>query len=237
MDSPPLPPKPITEIWRPDLTRLPVLSTGRRLFRRGARLLALLLLRLLTRTRIAGLDHLPTHTPVLFATNHLGDADAVVLLAVFPIGPEVLAKIEMLRFPIVGKLRDWCGMIWLHRGRPDRRALQAAMQAFRSGRSVVVAPEGRYTLADGLEPGGKGAAYLAAKAHVSVVPVALTGTENSNVYGCLRRLKRPDITVTLGEPIELTTPGRSRSELEFDTQRIMRALAALLPASYRGAYK
>ncbi len=175
--------------------------------------------------------------PALIATNHLGDADAVALLAAFPVGPEVLAKIEMLHFPIVGKLMDWYGMIWLHRGRADRRALRAAMEAFERGRSVVVAPEGRYSLTKGLEPGSKGAAYLAVQAHVPVIPVALTGTENQNVYGSLRRLHRPTLTVTVGEPILLPAGRDDRQALAADTQRIMQALAALLPPDYRGAYR
>ena len=237
MASEALPPKPITDIWRPDLTRLPPLSAGRRLFRQTTRLLARVLLRLLTRTTMSGLEYIPRRGPVLFATNHLGDADAVALLAAFPVGPEVLAKIEMLHFPMVGRLMDWYGMIWLHRGRPDRRALRSALEAFQQGRSVVVAPEGRYSLAHGLEPGGKGAAFLAEKAGVPVVPVALTGTENSKVYGSLRRLRRPEITVIIGEPIVLPLRHDDRLGLEEDTRRIMQALAALLPPAYRGAYR
>ncbi len=236
MASEAIPPKPITEIWRPDLTRLPALSAARLAFRRGMRLVARLLLGLLTCTSISGLEHLRGRSPALFAINHLGDADAVALLAAFPVGPEVLAKIEMLHFPVVGKLMDWYGMIWLHRGQPDRRALRAALAAFAQGRSLVVAPEGRYSLAEGLEPGGKGAAYLAAKAHVPVIPVALTGTQNASVYGSLRRLQRPRITVTVGEPIILG-PAEDRQSLAADTQRIMQRLAGLLPTDYRGAYR
>jgi 1-acyl-sn-glycerol-3-phosphate acyltransferase len=235
--SSPIPPKPITDIWRPDLTRLPSLHLARRLFRRAARLLAILLLRLLTSTSISGLEHFPSRAPALLTTNHLGDADAVVLLAVFPVGPEVLAKIEMLYFPVIGNLMDWYGMIWLHRGRPDRRALRAAIEALEHRRSVVVAPEGRYTLAGGLEPGGNGAAYLASMTRVPVIPVAMTGTENSNVYGSLRRFRRPQITVTIGEPVRLPAAGDDHSSLDADTRRIMQALAALLPPSYRGVYR
>ncbi len=235
MASQAIPPKPVTEVWRPDLTRLPPLSGARLAFRRGMRLLARLLLGLLTCTSTSGLDHLQGG-PALFATNHLGDADAVVLLATFPVGPEVLAKIEMLHFPVVGRLMDWYGMIWLHRGQPDRRALRAALDALAQGRSVVVAPEGRYSLANGLEPGGKGAAYLAAKAHVPVIPVALTGTQNASVYGSLRRFRRPRITVTIGEPILLGV-AEDRQSLTADTQHIMQRLAGLLPPEYRGAYR
>ena len=237
MTSDTVPPKPITEIWRPELTRLPALTMGRLLFRRALRPLARLLILLLTRTRVSGLEHLQSGDPALIATNHLGDADAAVLLAVFRTAPEVLAKIEMLHFPVVGKIMDWYGMIWLHRGQPDRRAIRAALEAFQQGRSVVVAPEGRYTLANGLEPGGKGAAYLAMKAGVRVIPVALTGTQNGRVYGSLRRLRRSRITVTVGEPLALASLQDEQQGLEEATRRIMEAIAAMLPPEYRGAYR
>ncbi len=231
----PVPPKPVTEIWRPDLTRLPELSLPRRFFRRGIQLLSRLVLRLITRTAVSGLEHLPKG-PALIAVNHLGDADAVVLLAALPIQPEVLAKIEMLDFPVVGRIMDWYGMIWLHRGQPDRRALRAALQAFAAGRSLAIAPEGRYTLTKGLEPGSPGAAYLAAHAAVPVIPVALTGTGNDDIYGSLRRLGRPRITVTLGEPVDLLPEGDQHAAREQNTERIMRAIARLLPPDYRGFY-
>ncbi len=232
-----VPPKPVSDIWRPDLTRLPPLHPLRLAFRRLLRLLARFLVGLLTRSTFLGIDHLSRRSPALFAANHLGDADAVVLLAAFPVGPEVLAKIELRDFPILGKLMDGYGVIWLHRGRPDRRALRFALEAFTQGRSVAVAPEGRYSLAHGLELGGHGAAYLAAKAGVPVIPIAVRGTENQLVYGSLCRLRRPKIAVTVGEPVELESGENEREALEENTRRIMRALAALLPPDRRGAYR
>jgi 1-acyl-sn-glycerol-3-phosphate acyltransferase len=231
-----VPPKPVTEIWRPELTRLPELHWPRLFFRRLARSVACLLLALLTRTTITGMDGLP-RSPALIAVNHLGDADAVVLLAAFRMGPEVLAKIEMLSFPVIGKWMEWYGMIWLHRGQPDRRALRAALLAFEEGRSLVIAPEGRYSLVKGLEPGGRGTAYIAARAGVPVIPLALTGTRNADVYGNLRRFRRPRITLTVGEPVDLLPLAEDHAALQENTERIMRALARLLPPEYRGAYR
>ncbi len=231
-----IPPKPVTDIWRPHLTRLPALRPARRIFRKSLHYLARFILWLLTSTAIDGQNNLPADGPALLAFNNRGDADAAILLAALPKGPEVLAKIELLDFPILGKVMDWYGCIWLHRGQPDRRALRCALDAFDDGRLVVVAPEGRYSLANGLERGGEGAAYLGTRAGVPVIPVAITGTQNEYVYGCLRHFRRPRLTLTVGEPLELSHRSISRQVLEADTVRIMQALAALLPPEYRGAY-
>jgi 1-acyl-sn-glycerol-3-phosphate acyltransferase len=233
-----IPPKPISNIWQPELTQLPRLNVARRLFRRFVRFIARVLLRLLTKTTFLGLEHFPPNGPALIAVNHLGDADAVLLLAGLPVAADVLGKIEMLYdFPTLGKLMDWYGVIWLHRGRPDRRALRCALEAFEQGRFLVIAPEGRYSLTKGLERGGKGAAYLAVKANVPVIPVALTGSENQNVYGKLRRLKRPRLSLSVGEPIHLKVGADGTEALAENTRRIMEALAYMLPEEYRGVYR
>ena len=112
--------------------------------------------------------------------NHLGDTDTAIMLAALPVAPEALGKIELLsEYPVLWKLMDWYGTIWLHRGRVDRRALACAVQALAEGRVVTIAPEGRYTLTRGLEKGGFGAAYVALRAGVAIIPVALTGTDNA----------------------------------------------------------
>jgi 1-acyl-sn-glycerol-3-phosphate acyltransferase len=197
------------------------------------RLLAGILIRLFTRTRTYGLEHFPSTGPALAVINHLGDADVILLLAALPVPMDGLGKIELHDFPVLGPLMDLYGIIWLHRGRADRRAIRCALGGLAEGRILAIAPEGRYTLSRGLEEGGAGAAYLALKANVPVVPIALTGTENDHVYGCLRRLRRPLITLTVGEPFNLD----SSKTVQEGTRQLMEALARLLPPEYRGAYK
>jgi 1-acyl-sn-glycerol-3-phosphate acyltransferase len=238
MPTPPFPhPKPVTKIWRTELTRLPPLNRARRLFRTFAHVLAHSLVRLFTDATIRGLEHFPICGPGLIVVNHLGDADTAFLLGFLPVQPEALGKVELYEFPILGKLMDWYGIIWLHRGQPDRRALSCALQGLASGRFIIIAPEGRYSLVRGLEEGSRGAAYLAGKAKAPIVPIALTGTENSNIYGYLCRLKKPHITLTVGQPFHLTEGVEDSDNLRAGTQRIMESLAHLLPIEYRGVYR
>lgn len=239
MQTPPaIPPKPVSQVWHPELTRLPALRLRRRIFRRVVRLIARLLLALLTRTTLRGLENLPSTGPALVVLNHLGDADTAVILAALPRAPEALGKLELIyEFPVLGRVMDWYGTIWVHRGRPDRRALECAIRALQEGRLLAIAPEGRYTLMHGLERGNSGAAYLAMRSGLPLIPVALTGTENSKVYSSLRRLRRPRISLTVGAPIHLSTDaGLTPRALKTATDLIMHALARLLPPEYRGVY-
>lgn len=100
---------------------------------------------------------------------------------------------------------------------------------------MIIAPEGRYSLIDGLEQGGGGAAWLALQSGAPVIPIALTGTRNEAVYGSLRRGRRPHLTLTVGEPFHLLGPDNPQS-VRAGTRRIMDTLARMLPPDYRGVY-
>ncbi len=239
MPEKPLPPKPISQIRRYELTRSPRLTLLRRLVRAFARGLARLVLKIAARAQVEGLENFPKQGPYLIVTNHLGDADAVLGLAFFPQLPDALAKIELYEeLGLLGKLIHLFGVIWVRRGQPDRRALQAALESLRQGRVVAVAPEGRYSLIGGLEPGSGGAAFLALKSGVPIVPVVFIGSENEHVYGHLRRFHRVPLQMRVGKPFYLESEEGMRisQAVEGGTDRIMRALAKLLPQEKRGVY-
>lgn len=231
------PPKPKTERIRSELTRLPPLTPGRKFTRRVLRLLVRLLVFLLTDTRVTGLEHIPEEGPALVVANHLGDADLLIGLAFGPRLPDTLAKVELYDIPVLGWLMEMYGVIWLHRGQPDRKALRAALQGLEEGRLVTIAPEGRESLTGGLEEATPGAAYLALKSEAPILPAVLTGTENRNLYGNLKRLRRTRITLTFGPVFQLEEDLAGRQEaIDAGTRRIMRTLAAMLPPEYRGVY-
>ncbi len=233
-----VPPKPVSEVVRPHLTRLPALHPGRRIVRQTLRWVARWIVAATAECTVRGLEHYPQHGPALLVANHLGDADAVVGLACLPVLPEVFAKVELYDLFPWGRLLAAYGVIWVHRGRPDRRALRAGLQALAEGRLLAIAPEGRQSVTGALEPGTEGAAYLALKADVPVVPLAFTGTRNAQVYGALKRFRRPRVSLTIGRPFRLQPPADLpwREALRWGTERIMCAIAHLLPPEYRGVY-
>jgi 1-acyl-sn-glycerol-3-phosphate acyltransferase len=225
-------------VWRPELVALPPLIWQRRLVRAFLRILTRLLTALTMRLTITGLENFPRRGPALIAINHLGDADVVPLLAKLPFSPiEGLGKIELYDHWFVGPLFRAYGIIWVHRGQPDRKAIRAALEGLAQGRMVGLAPEGRQSVIGGLEEGNDGAAFLALKSGAPIVPVALTGTENSHVYGHLKRLKRIPVTLSVGQPFFLQEQPNRQKMIREGTRQIMESLASLLPESYRGTYK
>jgi len=231
-----VPPKPVSEVWRPELTRLPALKAGQRFFRWWMRGFVRLIVFVFTRAKVTGLEKFPREGPALVVINHLGDADGVLGIAFWPVFTDPFAKIELIELPIMGWLIEMYGVIWVHRGLPDRRALSAALEGLRKGRIISIAPEGRESPIGALEGGTEGAAFLARKAKVPIVPVAITGTENWRIYGNMKRFRRTDVTLTVGEPFYLSAELDRKKALEDGTRKIMEELARMLPAQYRGIY-
>jgi 1-acyl-sn-glycerol-3-phosphate acyltransferase len=126
-------------------------------------------------------------------------------------------------------------MIPVHRGEPDRATLKSLLAVLAGGQALLIAPEGRESHTGQLEAAKGGPAFLAQQAGVPalvIVPVAITGTAWKHVLPAWRRLRRPCVTLTFGEPYTLP-PGLNRRQA---TDAMMRRLAALLPPDYRGVY-
>lgn len=232
---PPTPPKPVSEMWKPELVRLPSLTSARLAFRKFSHGLVKFVSWLCLRVIAEGMSDIPRKGPLLIVINHLGDADIAALISALPFTPDALGKIELYDLPILGMLMDWYGIIWLHRGRPDKRALRAALDGLAEGRILIIAPEGRYSLTGALEEGTHGAAFLAYKSGAPILPIVLTGTENENVYSHMKRLRRAPVHIRVGKIFRLANQASTRREaMSAGTSQIMAALADLLPKKYRG---
>lgn len=233
----PTPPKPRTGYSIPGMVQLPRLTFGRRLVRKFSNWIVRLIVWLFADVRVAGIENIPAKGPLLVVSNHLGDADTFIGLAVSPVQAEIVAKIDLHEIPVLGWLMNIYGVIWIHRGQADRRAIRVILEALAEGRLVGMAPEGRESVTGELEEGTEGAAYLAVKANVPILPITFTGTRNAQVYANLKRLRRSHISVTIGQPFRLPIEEDWRVSVHQGTQIIMQTLAGQLPNDYQGVYK
>jgi 1-acyl-sn-glycerol-3-phosphate acyltransferase len=230
-------PKPVAATIRPEITHLPLLNPWRKIARRAIHGLARFLLWLFARVSLEGMENVPAQGGALIIFNHLGDADFVVGMGKTPRPLELIAKAELRDYPILGWLLEAYGVIWIHRGQPDRRALRSALQGLSEGRLVCISPEARESLTGGLEEATQGAAYLAYKSGALLLPVVFTGTENSKVFSAMKRLKRTPVTMTIGHPFYLAPEADLRQALQSGTEKIMCTLASMLPVEYQGDYR
>jgi 1-acyl-sn-glycerol-3-phosphate acyltransferase len=230
------PSKPRSEEINPEITRLPVLTPWRKLFRRVMGVFLRVLVGICVRVKVTGRENMPAQGPLLIVSNHLGDADVLVGLAHTRLPVEIVVKSEFYHYPFLGAILEAYGVIWIHRGQPDRRALRAILDGLEAGRVFGIAPEGRESVTGGLEEGTGGAAYLAVRSKAPLFPVTFTGTENWRVLGNLKRFKRTPVTLTMGPVFHLEEYPQRREAVEQGTEQIMNVLASQLPPEYRGVY-
>lgn len=195
------------------------------------------LLRVLTRFEVHGAEKIPAAGPTLYTMNHLHWWDPIIGLAVVRRKGTMFAADKWEKRPIVGPVMRWSQqVIFVARGEADRRALGQALEVLKAGGLLAIAPEGTRSKTGALQRGHEGAAYLASRTGATIVPVAAWGQEQT--IKRWRRLRRPHITVVVGDPYVLPgTPNKAKSEqLAAYTDEIMRRIAILLPPEYRGVY-
>lgn len=208
-----------------------------RLFRHLARAILRVLMRLLTRTEVRGRENIPSSGPLIVAFNHLAHVDGLLLVALMPYPVEIIALVDLLSVPGTAQVLRAYGVIPVQRDTFDRQVIRRALQVLEEGRALMLAPEARRSVTGALEAARPGVAYLAMKTGAPVLPVAIAGTERFAEE--LRRLKRPQLTVTFGQPFTL---GRfecynRRERLREAADEVMAHIARMLPPGYRGAYR
>jgi len=201
------------------------------------RWIVIVLVKLLTRTDVKGLENIPTEGGVLMTANHLSVVDpALVFMSLDrqdATGFVAKKHQSNLFYRTVVNIVDG---IWLNRYEADTQALRKARAYLKNGGIFGIAPEGTRSSTRALIPGKIGSAYLADISKVPVLPVAIYGTEGAGHR--VLRLARPKIQVTFGELYILPPIDRKDREggYQRNTDEIMCRIAALLPRKYRGVY-
>ncbi len=146
--------------------------------------------------RIIGKENIPQQQPVIVIANHLSFGDPPILVSAFPYHLTFLAKEEFAHQTIPRLLFSALGAVFLKRDDSDLSAMRTVLNILKEGHSAAIFPEGRRTFGQGMTDFKQGAAYLACRSKVTVVPVALTNT------GDLGKFWRRNIVVKIGQPID-----------------------------------
>lgn len=185
--------------------------------------------------RIEGRENLPKHGPLLLVGNHFSFLDPVAMIYITRYPLEFLGGTLNPGAPRWTKVfRDAWGILPVNRGGSSRDALLRAEHVLRQNGVLCIFPEGG-NWATVLRPARPGAALLAARTGVPVVPVGFDGL--LDVFP-LRAGRRARVTVRIGPAFGPFGSGSrpTRADLEHTGSEMMRQIAALLPPERRGFF-
>lgn len=178
------------------------------------------------RLTVRGPENLRAHPVAVYASNHTSYMDTPVIFATLPFQFRILAKKELWGVPFIGWHLNRSGQIPIDtvNTHATLSSLGAGARALRAGMPLFVFPEGGRTPNGDLQPFLAGAAFLAIRAQVPLIPIALSG-----VYDLLpihtRHFYPCALTLAVGEPI--STQGMTIRQADELTARLRTAIEVL----------
>ncbi|MHB8171356.1 MAG: lysophospholipid acyltransferase family protein [Thermincolia bacterium] len=177
-------------------------------------------LSLVGKWKVFGKENLPATGGVIIASNHVSNLDPVIMGCTFDRRVSYLAKEELFKNPIFGWYISKLEAFPIKRGAGDRGAIREALKILESGRCFGIFPEGTRSKNGELQEGKAGAAMLALKAKVPVLPIGIKGSGEGK-----------NIVVWVGNPMyfdEYYDRKATKEDLEEITRRIMGEIKSLL---------
>ena len=176
--------------------------------------------------KVTGLDKIDRSKPHVYAVNHASALDIPVLYVNLPFQFRIAFKKELLAYPIVGWQLKRSGQICIDQQNPSHSisSIRAALKGLKQGLPLVIFPEGGRTPDGDIKPFLPGTFFLALKAQVDIVPVALVGTYELLPMDTYHIKCRP-LEMRVGEPIP--TNGLTVRDLEALSAKVRKAVEDL----------
>jgi 1-acyl-sn-glycerol-3-phosphate acyltransferase len=155
------------------------------------------------KVQVEGLEKLTPGRSYVFASNHLSYMDTPVILSYIRSDFRFMAKDGLFKIPLLGTHLNQAGHIAVPRQDPRSavKTMNLAANSIRSrGVSILIFPEGGRSDDGILQPFKDGAAYIAIKADVPVVPLAISGTREILAMHS-STFHRGNVTLRIGDPI------------------------------------
>ena len=186
------------------MTRVQTFLVGRgvssRVFYRIIRFLIEVFCRIYFRLRVFGSDNIPKTGAFILAPIHRSNVDTPIVSVVTKRRLRFMGKDSLWKIKPIGVILSALGGFPVTRGSADLEALKRCLAVLKLGEPLVMFPEGTRQSGPKIHPLFDGAAYLAIKADVPIVPVGFGGTEGVMPKGSKMVLPRR-CSVVVGKPI------------------------------------
>ncbi|MFK8183059.1 MAG: lysophospholipid acyltransferase family protein [Phormidesmis sp.] len=177
------------------------------------------------RGRIHGASNVPKTGPLIVVANHGSNVDPPLLSNCVNRPVSFMAKESLFQVPLFSSAIKAYGAYPVKRGSADRSAIRAALKQLEEGWAVGIFLQGVRTPDGRISTPKLGAALIASKAQVPLLPVSLWGTQDILAKGA--KMPKPSpVTVRIGELIEPPASG-DKAALKAVTQQCVDAIHAL----------
>lgn len=198
---------------------------------RGLQMLFMGFFKTWSRMSVQGRENVPETGGFILAPGaHRSILDTGVVGAATPRIPRFMGAEKYFEVPILGSFLRSTGGFPVEREMADRKALQLSEEILRSGDGLVIFPEATRYSGPLVQPLKEGAAFLACRAQVPIVPVAIGGGERAWPIGG-RFIKPTRMALIFGEPIYPPEPEAGqrvkRSAVREMTAELQEALQTL----------
>lgn len=171
----------------------------------------------------------PEGESLILASNHMSYFDSTSLAAAIIYNTSGFTAAKYKRH-YLRPIFQMGAPVWIEQDSPDRKALMLGIKIIKQGNPFFIAPEGTRSTTSLLQAGKDGTAFVATRTNAPILPTAVWGTEK------IFKKLRPQVRVHFGKPFYLPEGRAKGEELAGYTERIMCAIAALLPEKYHGHY-
>ncbi|MBI4378193.1 MAG: 1-acyl-sn-glycerol-3-phosphate acyltransferase [Nitrospinae bacterium] len=169
---------------------------------------------------VRGIENILWDRSQIFISNHQGMYDIFALEGYMPLRFLWVAKESLFRIPVIGLVMKRAGYIGINRSSPKRflKSLNHAVEEIKSGRSVIIFPEGTRSRDGSIGRFKKGSLFLISKTGAPVVPVAISGSFNVMRRGEFR-IRPGKVSIFIDKPIEVKEISRSQEGQFMETLR------------------
>ena len=176
---------------------------------------------------IDGFENLPSGGFVI-AANHIGRLDAALAYYVLD-RPDIIMVVaeKYEKYAIFRWLVKLTNGMFVDRYNADIHAIRETLRRLQQGQVFTITPEGTRSRTGNLIEAKPGGTYLAWKAGVPVLPVALTGTEDAVVVERLKHFKRLHVKIVAGQPFISSARSRGKTGMQPCRNTPMKSCAAL----------
>lgn len=183
-----------------------------------ARGIVKLIMSCLYRIETKGLENIPKEGAVLLCANHIHNLDPPLVGITMKRPVVFMAKEELFKVPILGKIVRKANAFPIKRGKADREAIRIGLKTLRVGKVLGIFPEGTRSRTGELGKGLSGVGFFALRSDATVIPCAIIGP-----YKLFRKVK-----IIYGNPVNFNKLKDKNASIEEATELIMTHIREIL---------